>query len=164
MFVGNFKEIVAISFGQMRRGLAEHKIDQRAPPAFVIVLARAINRFPWWHLVPRGSESEVKLAGVELQPDLLAYERIMLADGFGQVKQCADSIEEDRLRFCLFHWHEAHLLENCFLIAANTHSVPNRRSDSSGVEVSRRRRRGRTAFFLLCRKFGRPEPSRPMLA
>ena len=48
MFVGDFEKIVAIKFAQGRRCLIEHKIDKFAPPTFVVIFARSIDRGAAW--------------------------------------------------------------------------------------------------------------------
>src|SRR5712671_8126554 len=102
MFVGDLEKIVAIQFSQGRSSLIEDKIDKLAPPIFVVVVARPVDRFATRHCFPGDSESTIKLARIEFQSDFIANERVMVSDSARKMKQSPGCVEKDRFYRCLF--------------------------------------------------------------
>src|SRR5205823_46930 len=83
-------------------GLLKNAIDQIAPPFFIVIFARSVDRFSFRHRFPRQLECAIKLFGIQLQADLSANQGIMMADDFRQIKERADRIKKDRsYRHCL---------------------------------------------------------------
>ena len=79
MFVSNFEKIVAVEFAQGRRNLIEDKIDKFAPPAFVVIFARAVDRGAARHLFPRCVKCALQRLGIEIYSDFAADVCIMIA-------------------------------------------------------------------------------------
>src|SRR5438270_2592786 len=96
MFVGDLEKIVAVQFSQGRSSLIEDKIDKPAPPIFVIVFARPVDRFARRHGIPPDGKGTIKLPRVEFQSDFLTHERVMISDSARQVKEGPGCIEKDR--------------------------------------------------------------------
>src|ERR1700693_5804386 len=96
MFVGDLEKIVAIQFSEGRSSLIEDKIDKLAPPIFVIVVARPIDRFATPHGFPGDSECAIKLARIECQSDFITNERVMVSNSARQMKEGPCCIEKDR--------------------------------------------------------------------
>ena len=72
MRVGRFEKSVAIQLGRVRRDLIDDLINQFPPPAFVVVLAGAVDGRTRRPFLPAGSESPIEGGGVERQADLSA--------------------------------------------------------------------------------------------
>ena len=97
MFVGDLEKIIAIEFFQGGRHLREDELDDLAPPAFVVVFARAVDRFARGHLFPGGDKSAIQLGHPQVQADLATDEGVVMADAVGEKEEGADGIEEDGL-------------------------------------------------------------------
>src|SRR5881392_2535247 len=95
MFVGDLEKIIAIELAQLRRSLIENKIDKFAPPMFVVVIAWAVDWRAFRHLVPSCVESTIQFFRIQIQSDLFAEERVVIAHGFREIEKRVDGIEED---------------------------------------------------------------------
>src|SRR6185312_1776189 len=76
------------------------KIDQLAPPIFIVVFARPIDRFTRRHLFPGRVERGIQFLRVQLQANLGGNDCVVVAYSFRQIKESADCVEED----CFEHW------------------------------------------------------------
>ena len=105
MAVSTFKKCVAIQLGQARRNAIQDAMDQIAPPVFVVVLARTIDRRASWRLLPTGSKRGIQRLGIEAKTDSLRNERVMMTDTPRQINQSAGRIEEDCLDEMVLPFH-----------------------------------------------------------
>ena len=78
--VNAFEKCVAIKGLESGRDPIENAIHQLAPPAFVVILARAVDRGTWRRFFPAGAKCLVERLRIEPQPDPFADGRIMLTD------------------------------------------------------------------------------------
>ncbi len=65
MFVGDLEEIIAIDFIELWRDLIEDKIDKFAPPVFIVIFARPIDRNARRHLFPGGEERTIERGRIQ---------------------------------------------------------------------------------------------------
>jgi hypothetical protein len=95
MFVSDLEKIVAIELAYDGRDFVEDKIDQCAPPILVVILTWAIARRAGRHLLPGRKKRRIQFRSVQFQADLFPDQRVMIADGFCQIDQSSDRVEED---------------------------------------------------------------------
>jgi hypothetical protein len=94
--VGAFEEGIAIQFIHVGLDVFENAVNQLAPPAFIVVLARTIDRGPERHLLPAIAERLIQRRRLEPQPDAFADKGVMVPDTLRQVDQRPGGVEEDR--------------------------------------------------------------------
>ena len=96
MRISDFEKSVAIQFVHRRRYSIDDLIHQFTPPAFIVVLARPIDRWAGRHLLPRNGESSIERRRVQFQSEPISDECVMMTDALGQMKQCAHGVEKER--------------------------------------------------------------------
>ena len=104
--VGAFEKCIAIQLGQVRCDAIQDAIDQIAPPIFIVVLARTIDRRAGWNFFPTRSERGIERTGIEAKTDSSRHKRVMMTDALRQINQSAGRIKEDCLDEIVlaFHW------------------------------------------------------------
>ena len=103
--VDGFEKRVAIQLGQVWRNAIEDAIDQVAPPIFIVIFARTINRGAGGHSLPTGSKRGIERTGIEAKTDALRHKRVVMTDAARQINQSAGRIEEDCLDEMLLAFH-----------------------------------------------------------
>src|SRR6266404_7960296 len=95
MRVSRLKECVAIQLAQSGGDFLQDLGNELAPPSLVVIFPRAVDRRPRWHPLPAMGERPVERARIQVQADLFADERIMIANTLGQVDQRPGGVEKD---------------------------------------------------------------------